>query len=471
MEMVVTHSNKNYKSIITFTETNVNYSTNTSDIDYVVKMQTSNNYYFEKVGTTIVIKLDGLTKVDSYAQRTVSKNSTTVLLTGTITGVPHNDDGSKSVSLSYDFSHSSTASWMPGSGSGTQSMTLTTIPRKTSANYFSGVIEKSTNISINPASSSFKHSFKLTFGSNTKWLNSSGGLSTSEAKLSGSSFSFNVPSEYYSQFAGSFKSGTLQVNTYSGDTLIGTDTANFDISIDSGLCVPNVTGTLVDILQKTINLTGNSNKLIKGYSTGKLTISSIRTSSSNDNGASITELKIAGVSVPTSTRTREFLNINVQSVDVYVKNSRGVSKTFTISANSLINYIPLTLNALFKRKTQTGSEITLNYSGNYFNNSFGNTSNSLSLSWAYKKKTESSYTSGGTLTPTISNNTYSGTISCGTSYPYTEAYDFIIYYSDKLISSQYRDEVTKGVPLIAIFQDGSLLFGGEFIGIEVVSES
>ena len=235
-------------------------------------------------------------------------------------------------------------------------------------------------------------------------------------------------------------------------------------------CLPYLTGTLKDINSTTTALTGDANKLVKGYSIGRVSITSIRASSANDSKATISELKIGGTSVSTSTTTKDFNKISSKTVDIYVKNSRGYSKTFTLSATALIDYIPLTINADFKRTTQTGSEVKLTYKGNYFNQSFGSVSNTLTLSWAYKKKSDSSYTSGGTLTPTISGNAYSGNISCGSTFPYTEAYDFIIYYADKLVNTNYKDEITKGVPLFAVFQDGCILVNGIPIAFEVVSE-
>lgn len=469
MVLKATHGNTNYTSIITVNETSTDATTNKSTLSYKIEMQSKNNYNFASIGSTIVLKINGTAVYNQYAQRSCGTNTTVTFASGTTT-VEHNSDGTKSVSIEYSYTQSSTASYTPKNGSVTDTMTLTTIPRKTWPNVSSGYVEGNGRVWFEPASTSFKHSIKLTCGTNVKYVNSNGGLQTSEVKLTGKDYSFQIPKEYYNEFTGKSTTATAELNTYSNDALIGSVSQSFTIYTLEDKCLPYVTGTLKDVNSTTITLTGDANKLVKAYSTGRATITSIRASSANDSKATITELKIGGISVSTSTTIKDFNKIGSKTVDVYVKNSRGYSKTFTLSATTLIDYIPLTINADFKRTTQTGSEVKLTYKGNYFNQSFGSVSNTLTLSWAYKKKSDSSYTSGGTLTPTISGNVYSGNISCCSTFPYTEAYDFIIYYADKLVNTNYKDEITKGVPLFAVFQDGCILVNGIPITVEVVSE-
>lgn len=469
MVLKATHGNTNYTSIITVNETSTDATTNKSTLSYKIEMQSKNNYNFASIGSTIVLKINGTAVYNQYAQRSCGTNTTVTFASGTTT-VEHNSDGTKSVSIEYSYTQSSTASYTPKNGSVTGTMTLTTIPRKTWPNVSPGYVEGNGRVWFEPASGSFKHSIKITCGTNVKYVNSNGGLQTSEVKLTGKDYSFQIPKDYYNEFTGKSTTATAELNTYSNDALIGSVSQSFTIYTLEDKCLPYVTGTLKDVNSTTITLTGDANKLVKAYSTGRATITSIRASSANDSKATISELKIGGISVSTSTTIKDFNKIGSKTVDVYVKNSRGYSKTFTLSATSLINYIPLTINADFKRTTQTGSEVKLTYKGNYFNQSFGSVSNALTLSWAYKKKSDSSYTSGGTLTPTISGNVYSGNISCGSTFPYTEAYDFIIYYADKLVNTNYKDEITKGVPLFAVFQDGCILVNGIPITVEVVSE-
>ena len=477
MVMTATHANSAYKSIITLTEVDVEAASNDNGLNLKIQMQSSNNYNFSNIGSTIKLKIDGIEVYSNYAQRSIGKNTTVTMAEGKLKNsdgtdykIKHNSDGSKSINVEYTYSQTSTASYTPKAASVSGTMTLTTIPRETWPNVSPGYVEGNGRVWFEPASTSFKHSIKITCGTNVKYINSNGILQTSEVKLTGKDYSFQIPKDYYNEFTGKSTTATAELNTYSNDLLIGSVSSSFIIYALEDKCLPYLTGTLKDINSTTTALTGDANKLVKGYSIGRVSITSIRASSANDSKATISELKIGGTSVSTSTTTKDFNKISSKTVDIYVKNSRGYSKTFTLSATALIDYIPLTINADFKRTTQTGSEVKLTYKGNYFNQSFGSVSNTLTLSWAYKKKSDSSYTSGGTLTPTISGNAYSGNISCGSTFPYTEAYDFIIYYADKLVNTNYKDEITKGVPLFAVFQDGCILVNGIPIAFEVVSE-
>lgn len=477
MVMTATHANSAYKSIITLTEVDVEAASNDNGLNFKIRMQSSNNYNFSNIGSTIKLKIDGIEVYSNYAQRSIGKNTTVTMAEGKLKNsdgtdykIKHNSDGSKSINVEYTYSQTSTASYTPKAASVSGTMTLTTIPRETWPNVSPGYVEGNGRVWFEPASTSFKHSIKITCGTNVKYINSNGILQTSEVKLTGKDYSFQIPKDYYNEFTGKSTTATAELNTYSNDLLIGSVSSSFIIYALEDKCLPYLTGTLKDINSTTTALTGDANKLVKGYSIGRVSITSIRASSANDSKATISELKIGGTSVSTSTTTKDFNKISSKTVDIYVKNSRGYSKTFTLSATALIDYIPLTINADFKRTTQTGSEVKLTYKGNYFNQSFGSVSNTLTLSWAYKKKSDSSYTSGGTLTPTISGNAYSGNISCGSTFPYTEAYDFIIYYADKLVNTNYKDEITKGVPLFAVFQDGCILVNGIPIAFEVVSE-
>lgn len=477
MVMTATHANSAYKSIITLTEVDVEAASNDNGLNFKIQMQSSNNYNFSNIGSTIKLKIDGIEVYSNYAQRSIGKNTTVTMAEGKLKNsdgtdykIKHNSDGSKSINVEYTYSQTSTASYTPKAASVSGTMTLTTIPRETWPNVSPGYVEGNGRVWFEPASTSFKHSIKITCGTNVKYINSNGILQTSEVKLTGKDYSFQIPKDYYNEFTGKSTTATAELNTYSNDLLIGSVSSSFIIYALEDKCLPYLTGTLKDINSTTTALTGDANKLVKGYSIGRVSITSIRASSANDSKATILELKIGGTSVSTSTTTKDFNKISSKTVDIYVKNSRGYSKTFTLSATALIDYIPLTINADFKRTTQTGSEVKLTYKDNYFNQSFGSVSNTLTLSWAYKKKSDSSYTSGGTLTPTISGNAYSGNISCGSTFPYTEAYDFIIYYADKLVNTNYKDEITKGVPLFAVFQDGCILVNGIPIAFEVVSE-
>lgn len=467
MVLYAKHANSNYTSIITVSETSTSVENNTSTLSYKIEMQSKNGYSFASIGSTIVLKINGIAVYNQYAQRSCSANTTVTFASGTTT-VKHNDDGKKTVEIEYSYSQSSTASYTPKAAEEAGSMQLSTIARATKAVTFTGFVEKVNPISFNPASSTFTHSIKLTFGNNVKYLNSEGNLQTTEVKLSGSSFNFNVPVDYYNEFTTESKTGTMLLTTYNGSTSIGTSSITFTIYADKEICKPNLTGTLIDVNSLTSQLTsGNdtSNSIVKGFSTGRLTITSKRISSVNDTNATISSLVIANNNITdTSKNVYDINKLQNKSVDVTLTNSRGVSETFTISATGqLIDYIVLTGNAKVKRENPTSNTIVVNLTGNYFNDSFGNVNNSLNITWYYREKGYDSWNNGGTLTPILENNTYSFSNNLDGSFNYQKNYEFKFKISDKLTNLETIQITPKGIETFGIYEDGSLRVNSLFL--------
>ena len=112
----------------------------------------------------------------------------------------------------------------------------------------------------------------------------------------------------------------------------------------------------------------------------------------------------------------------------------------------IVKYINLSANIEFYRPFATSSEIKVKFSGNYFNGNFGNANNELNISWAYKEKETDNYGTSKTLTPTISNNKYSGDFSLGEDFDYKKKYYFILYVSDKLSSVNVPYPLKAGEP-------------------------
>lgn len=91
----------------------------------------------------------------------------------------------------------------------------------------------------------------------------------------------------------------------------------------------------------------------------------------------------------------------------------------------------------------------MEYTGNYFNGSFGATNNALTASWKYRQKGTSSYTNGTTaISPTITNNSYKlSKKSLGTGFTYTKAYQIQIILTDKLTTQTTTIDVPQGIPV------------------------
>lgn len=360
-----------------------------------------------------------------------SPNAYIGIASGVTDFISHNSDGSKSISYSAKIQASSYG--VSASLSGT--FTLTTIPRASSVSGGSGNIGNKATISITRASDSFTHTLRYAFGS----------LSETIATGVGTSYTWTIPTSFYTQIPSAPNGvGTIYCDTYSGSTLVGTKTTSFTATADKETCKPTVSATIKDTNSTTIALTGDANKLIRYKSTAQLVITS-----TPKNSATIKNVTVNGATVGTSNSiTLNYSNVLTDNFAIIATDTREYpSSTVTVSP-SYVNYVPLTLNATFFRPLPTTGEVQLTYSGNYYDGSFGAVANSLSITWKWRKKGETSWTTGGSITPTKSNNKIvQATISLGKNYDYQTSYDFQIIATDKLTTFTQTANVSVGMPV------------------------
>lgn len=353
------------------------------------------------------------------------RSSKKILLGSITTNIPHEADGTKTITatLSWDSDHS-----LVGTITASKSQALTTIPRASKITAVDANIESATTININRASSNFTHTITYAFE----------GLSgTIATKTSDTSVGFQIPASFYAKIPNS-KTGTvtLTCTTYNGDTVIGTSTTTFTVTASEEKCKPDISATLIDSNKTTVAFTEDSSKLIKYKSTAKIT-----PTATAKNSATIKSIAVNGYAVSGSYIA--FENTQSETFTVVVTDSRGYTNTLELKP-TVIQYIPLSATAKFDRLSATSSEVKVKYSGNYYNGSLGSANNSLTINWAYKEKDASSWITGGILTPTIKNNTFSGEASLGKIFNYKTAYDFILYVSDKLSAVNPQETVKKG---------------------------
>lgn len=446
-------------NLVTHSLTEVSYdiATNTSQVRYLVQLTTTGaSYNSNNITTTYYI--DGVKYTSTHK---LPKTSTTTIIDKTVT-ITHNADGKRSTTASFSCPTGISA----GTITGSKELTLTTIPRKTSIGNHSGTIGSAMNISFSPASSSFKHTLKYSFGSASERI---------VTQVSSTSFNWTPPTDLYAQIPnGTYGTGTFTLYTYDANgNLIGESSSVLTLYANQSNCTPVATGTnsLVDINSTTKALTGNENILVKGYSTGKVTFNaqiknyaSIRSLTLNGNSINYSSSVSGGTT--TISASVQINKISSQSVTLVLTDSRGYSLTKTISASDLKNYVSLTINADFKRVTPTGGHVKLVANGNYYNGSFGSVANTLTLSWAVRLKGSGSFTTGTTsITPTISGNSYSINVEITNPlqddglFDYLKEYDFIIYYKDKLIDTYVTDNITKGQGDLEIY-NGAILMAG-----------
>lgn len=419
--------------------------TNKTLADWSIQLQTDTGWGFQLIGSTVVAKIDGSDVYNKYEQRSCG-NGVTTLASGT-KEITHDPDGSKKVRFECSYSQSSTSTWTPGNASLNGQLTLTTIPRATACPDLSGDIESTYNIALNPATTTFSHSLYVSFGDLTGYVNASGNLQSGEVKLTNKNINFTIPSSFYQQFSGKSGTGSFNLKTYNGNTLIGNKTAALKANCLESRCRPSISGTVKDSNTTTINLTGNSDKLIKSFSNAKLTLTLKATTSSGDTKSTISSRSIDGT---TFSGTEVTINkANKKDFTVTVTNSRGFSTSKVISAiGGLINYFSPSMNVNFYRPQQTDANVKLTYNGSFFNQSFGNVANAITLKWYWKKTTDSGWTLGGNITPSLSGNTIGqATIDLGSNYDYQTNYRFKLETVDKLSNGNKEMNVTAGIPI------------------------
>lgn len=407
-----------------------NAGTNKSIVDYNVYFQNTSGGGTFTSQTRLYFIINGELKRDDTFSVTGPRNGQVSIASGSIT-VDHNNDGTKAIG--FHALVQGVSFGIKGEISGT--FTLNTIPRASSVSGGSGNIGGKTTISVSRASTSFTHTLRYAFGS----------LSGTIATGVGDSYTWTIPTSFYAQIPSDPNGvGTIYCDTYSGSTLVGTKTTSFTATADKETCKPTVSATIKDTNSTTIALTGNANKLIRYKSTAQLVITS-----TPKNSATIKNVTVNRATVGTSNSiTLNYSNVSTDNFAIIATDTREYpSSTVTVSP-SYVNYVPLTLNTTIFRPQPTGTEVQMTYSGNYFNDSFGSVANTLSITWKYKVKGASSWTNGGTITPTLSGNTISSkTISLGTNYNYQTAYEFQITAVDKLTNSVQVIPISVGLPV------------------------
>ena len=431
-------------SMISAYETDIDTANNRSYIQLSIAITTSGQT-FNNAGTAYVnATLTGQNNTYSIPTTyfNISRNSTVTVYSGKIGPFYHNDDGSLNP-VQINVSAYVTSNFSP---SGSVTCNMSTIARKSSVTATNAEIEGNSVITINKQSNSFTNTLTYQFGSLS---------GTIASNTSASSVNFTIPTSFYAQIPNS-KSGTCTITcaTFANGTNIGSNSTTFIVSCNESKCKPNVSATVVDTNETTIALTGDSSKLVRYKSTARIT-----PSATAKNSASIASKSVENQTVSSYL---DIANVSKNSFSVSATDSRGFTTAITKTA-TMIEYVQLTCNATFKRLNQTSSTVNLTYSGNYFNGSFGETDNTLTASWKYREKGVSEWTTGGTLSPTISGNTYLGSIQCGTNFDYEKNYEFMVEFIDKIDSlNSGIITLSKGLGSLEIY-DKAIKANGEVL--------
>lgn len=259
------------------------------------------------------------------------RNSDSMLLYAEDIWVSHNADGGKS----FGVSASSNADSL-GSASAGLTYTPATIPRATQPSTSSPLVQFGSSVTVNlpRASTGFTSTIKLTFG-NASY--------TYVNKYGGNSYDITPPDSFMNQIPNADSGmGTVMVDTYSGNTLIGTKTVNLGLQIPSSIR-PTFDDITVSEANSALAAAG-----VTGYVKSVSRLAYAITGASGIYGSTIRSYKfsIAGQNMTARTGTSGAIGSSGSVTGTAtITDSRGRTGTKSVTIN-VLNYSPPKLNAV-----------------------------------------------------------------------------------------------------------------------------
>lgn len=286
--------------------------------------------------------------------------------------VPHNDDGSKTISVSASFTNNIS----PSSGSASGTVALTTIPRKSSMTVSDGTLGTAQTLTVSRKSTSFTHTITYSCGSYSGTICSKSS-STSISWTPPIDFAFGAPNgtQVYVSFV---------LDTYNGNTLIGSNSYAIWCTIPDNV-KPSVSITVED--------TNNHKELYGKYIQGQSRIR-IKVNASGIYGSSITSYNTSfdgKTYAVDSFVTSVISKSGTLSITTTVTDSRGRSATTTQNVD-VFSYSPPKIKSLVIKRTDANG--VTDSSGDYltviFNTEVSTMDNKNGVGYgvSYKKTTE-----------------------------------------------------------------------------------
>ena len=329
-------------------EVSTDISANTSTINWQLTVSRYTYYHtFNKQGdSTLSLTLDGQNVHSSNPVWEVWDGEVT-LASGSST-ISHNSDGRKILPFSCTFNPNN---GLHGTITVSGNLSLTAIPRSSSVSVSAGVIGSAVTININRQSSSFKHTVRYS------WAGKSGTIATNVD----TSTTWMIPLDFANDIPNSASgTGTVYVDTYSGSTKTGTQSATFTASVPANL-KPTFSGiTLSDLNSAAQNLIPSGNTFIQVISNIKVAFNG----AVGSYGSTITGYyaEIIGKNQSTSSNGGSLGIMNYHGtikIRVSVSDSRGRwSDTREVSV-TVLEYFAPALSFSIARTGSTSSTLTV----------------------------------------------------------------------------------------------------------------
>lgn len=371
----------------------------------------------------------------------IANNTTKTLASGSTT-ISHNSDGTKSFAYSFsqDFKITFSGSYI-GTVSGSGSESLDSILRYATMTGAPDFNDEDTNLTIyfdNPGN--FDLQLKIEAGGD-------GGLIVRDKVTKTSPYTFVLSEDEKKRLRQKCTSTSMPVRFTVATYLNGvvTNWQWIDKTMTLINYMPTLNPTVVDVGSVSTKLTGNPNKIILNFNVVQVVFNA-----SAKKEAYITSMKATcGNNSLYSDGYMDYVNSG--TFVFTVTDSRGHTITNTVTKD-VVNYIPLTCNAWYEAELVDGStaNIRLDIWGDYFNGSFGASSNTLTLEYRYKVNNGSYPDVWTAITnPTLSDGKYSANKTF-TGINYTDTYTFQVRAADAIHNgegSKYYEFVAKVLPV------------------------
>lgn len=409
----------------------------------------SGTYILDQQGT-IAVSGTGADYQSASCTRPTTGESVSVTTSG---WVSHNDDGNKNVTGSATINFPNWG-W---NGNVQATASLPQIPRASEVTCTNKDIGEVVKISVDKKSPSFTSTLTYKIGSLT------GTVATKTSEKNVDFPTSPIADSIYAQIPSNTEiQGTIYCDTYSGNTKIGdTKSCKFYLYAIKSECEPSVSATIVDTNASVTAITGSNTKFVRYISKPKVTINATPKKS-----ASIKSYYINMNDGQTSnSSTYTFPTMGSNKINVSATDTRQYPG-YNDYLVSMVEYIKLHINEIsVSRPEGTSNEAILNVNGAYYNGAFTDTkSNSLSASFKYRLSGATEWTEGGTLTPTITNNTFRiNNLTLGTNFDYDQEYQFLFKFEDTFMVVNEYYTLEKGQEPLAVGEDGVYVYGTLFL--------
>lgn len=444
----------------TFSESNISEINNTSSLTINIYFSANNTSTFF-INYPLKCTCNGVTQTKDVSHPKGGSCSVSF----TFNNIKHNSDGSKSVSWSWSCA---TGTSVLGTikDSGTKELTKINRESKINTSNWSTAetpVEQAKTLEIEKYNDNYYHKLLVYVGNV---------LVATRTGIDGDySFQFTqeeLNNNVYPNITSNMAAINFMLYTYTDDTM-EEQVGDYSGVWYRGTIInanPNFTDfEYEDSNSTTIALTNNSNKIVQGYSTLKVTIP-VEDKATGQKGATISGYNIGNYSVAYSDTTdvvKEIPNYSSENIVVSAVDSRGNSKSITkLFTDNFINYTDVViLNCEVNREDEIGEKVKIKFNGTWWQNNFGGANGGgilNELTATYQYQTGNGEWINGTTPLTLDTSEF-GKFSCeqyivgdtGNGFNISNSYKIKVIVSDKLSSKPKTKELIAGEPAIAIF--------------------